>query len=245
MNRIIARLVGSLCCALLLSQQVIASPEIPSLIARVEAGHLPPMAQRLPDTPAVANFDEKQIGEYGGTIRMLMGKAKDIRMMVVYGYSRLVGYDDKLNLKPDILEKVEVEENRIFTLHIRPGHRWSDGIEFTAEDFRFFWQEKATHPVLSPYGPPPAMMRTEEIPRFSGIDKYTVRYTWKVPNPYFLPALAGPSPLFIYMPAHYMKQFHADHLSEEETTAKVKQAKKRNWRGLFFSKGRQYTLTNP
>ena len=74
---------------------------------------------------------------------MLMGKSKDIRMMVVYGYSRLVGYDDKLKLQADILEKIEVEEGRKFTLHIRPGHRWSDGTEFTAEDFRFFWQDKA------------------------------------------------------------------------------------------------------
>ena len=69
------------------------------------------------------------------------------------------------------------------------------------------------------------MMRSAEIPRFKVIDKYTVSYTWKVPNPYFLPALAAPRPLFIYMPAHYMKQFHADYLSDEESPRKSKQPK--------------------
>lgn len=217
---------------------------IPYFAEQVAQGTLPPVSKRLPAAPATPSFEGKEIGRYGGKIRMLMGKAKDIRMMVVYGYSRLVGYDKNFNLAADILQKIDNQEGRIFTLHIRPGHRWSDGVEFTAEDFRFFWQDKATHPVLSPYGPPPAMIRSEEIPRFEVIDKYTVRYTWKVPNPYFLPALAGPRPLFIYMPAHYMKQFHSDHMDKTVLETQVKAANKRNWRSLFVSKGRQYKLTN-
>jgi len=233
------------CLSLLLAHQAIAIPEVPALQEQVDKGLLPPVVERLPESPKIQSFDGREVGQYGGQIKMLMGKSKDIRMMVVYGYSRLVGYDDKLKLQADILEKIDVEEGRKFTLHIRPGHRWSDGTEFTAEDFRFFWQDKANHPVLSPYGPPPAMMRSSEIPRFKVIDKYTVSYTWKVPNPYFLPALAAPRPLYIYMPAHYMKQFHADYLSDEELAEKVATAKKRNWRGLFVSKGRQYKLTNP
>ena len=233
------------CLSLLMAHQAMAIPEVPALQDQVDKGLLPAVFERLPESPKIQSFVGKEVGQYGGQIKMLMGKSKDIRMMVVYGYSRLVGYDDKLKLQADILEKIDVEEGRKFTLHIRPGHRWSDGTEFTAEDFRFFWQDKANHPVLSPYGPPPAMMRSPEIPRFKVIDKYTVSYTWKVPNPYFLPALAAPRPLFIYMPAHYMKQFHADYLSDEELAEKVEKAKKRNWRGMFVSQGRQYKLTNP
>ncbi|MEH6578370.1 MAG: ABC transporter substrate-binding protein [Amphritea sp.] len=227
------------------SSQVAALQEIPSLLEDVESGKLAPMSQRLPSEPARPSFEEKQIGQYGGNIRMLMGKAKDIRMMVVYGYARLMGYDENLMLKADILQSIDVEDGRIFTLHLRPGHRWSDGTEFTSEDFRFYWQDVATHPVLAPYGPPTALMRSEEIPRFKVIDKYTVQYTWKKRNPYFIPALAAPRPLFIYMPAHYMKKYHADYMSEEQMQEKVAEAKTRNWRGLFVRKGRQYKLTNP
>ena len=39
-----------------------------------------------------------------------------------------------------------------------------------------------------------------------------------------VPALAGARPMFIYEPAHYMKQFHADYLTTEELKAKVKKA---------------------
>ena len=39
-------------------------------------------------------------GVYGGEMRMLMAKDRDIRMMVVYGYSRLVGYDEQLQHRP-------------------------------------------------------------------------------------------------------------------------------------------------
>ena len=245
MNLNIKHFIITLTCSVLLSTTSFAVEEVPILKAQVDAGQLPPMQQRLPNNPAKPSFAGREIGKYGGSLRMLMGKSKDIRMMVVYGYARLVGYDAQLQLKADILAKIDVEEGRIFTLHLRPGHRWSDGVEFTAEDFRFFWEDKATHEVLAPYGPPIAMMRGDKPPLFEVLDKYTVRYTWDVPNPYFLPILAGPSPLFIYMPAHYMKQFHADYNSPAEIAAKVAQAKKRNWRGLFVSMGRQYKLTNP
>jgi peptide/nickel transport system substrate-binding protein len=115
--------------------------EPPALAADVAAGRLPPVAERLPQEPAVAAFSRpgQTPGKYGGTLRMLMGQTRDVRMMVVYGYARLVKFDYRLDLVPDILQKVDVEDERVFTLHLRPGHRWSDGAPFTAEDFRYYW----------------------------------------------------------------------------------------------------------
>jgi peptide/nickel transport system substrate-binding protein len=63
--------------------------------------------------------------------------------MVVYGYARLVGYNEDLELVPDILKDVEVEDGRIFTFHLREGHKWSDGEPFTSEDFRYWWENVA------------------------------------------------------------------------------------------------------
>ena len=47
--------------------------------ALVEAGELPPVEERLPVKPYVVDFDtdEKEIGKYGGSIRLLMAKAKE------------------------------------------------------------------------------------------------------------------------------------------------------------------------
>ncbi len=69
-------------------------------------------------------WDEKPAAT-AAPIRSLIGSAKDIRLMTIYGYTRLVGYDEKLNLQPDILESYETVEDRIFTFHLREGHKWS------------------------------------------------------------------------------------------------------------------------
>jgi hypothetical protein len=56
---------------------------------------LPPMVERLPKIPRIVNVKDAgpQPGAYGGTVRMLIGSQRDIRMMTIYGYARLVGYD--------------------------------------------------------------------------------------------------------------------------------------------------------
>ena len=74
--------------------------------------------------------------------------------MVVYGYSRLVGYDQNFNIVPDLLESIDVKDERVFTMKLRSGHRWSDGQPFTVEDFRYFWEDVANNKELSPTGPP-------------------------------------------------------------------------------------------
>jgi peptide/nickel transport system substrate-binding protein len=130
--------------------------EPPALQNEVAAGKLPPIDERLPQVPLVAPLREQGLepGEHGGDLRILMSGAKDVRMMVVYGYARLVGYDREYRIVPDILEGLEVEEGRVFTFRLRPGHRWSDGEPFTAEDFRYFWEDVANNPDLSPSGIP-------------------------------------------------------------------------------------------
>ncbi len=222
-------------------------PEVPYLQQQVNSGSLPPVTERLPDKPFVISFDhpDQTPGEYGGDLRMLMGKAKDIRMMTVYGYARLVGFDRNLEFVPDILAGFDVVENREFTLHLRPGHKWSDGHPFTAEDFRYYWEDVANNEELSPFGPAKALRVDNELPHFEIIDEHTVRYTWRQPNPYFLSALAGPRPLYIYTPAHYLKQFHQRYVDAEKLNALVEEVGTRNWVGLHLRRSKQYKQDNP
>lgn len=221
--------------------------EPPNLQQQVAAGLLPPVADRLPRAPAVVDFADPQlsIGLHGGKLRMLMASPKDVRLMVVYGYARLVGYDRDLNLVPDILAGLDVVDDRIFTLRLRPGHRWSDGHPFTAEDFRFFWEDIGNDKEMSPTGLPPSLVVDGEDPRFEIVDEHTVRYSWSKPNPFFLPELAGAAPLFIYRPAHYLKQFHARYAEPEALKRRIKEESQRNWVALQNHMGRQYRNENP
>lgn len=221
--------------------------ETPSLEAKVKAGELPPIAERLPKEPRVIDMASmgREPGKHGGQLRTLLGKQKDIRMMTVYGYARLVGYDENLNLKPDILKAVDVEDGRIFTLHIRPGHKWSDGHPFTSEDFRYWFEDVAHNEELAPGGVPRELLTDGNPPKFEIIDELTVRYTFDSPNPTFLSKLAAARPLYIYIAAHYMKQFHKKYRPEEELAAEVKKHKQRNWASLHRRLGRQYRPENP
>ncbi|HEB79043.1 MAG TPA: ABC transporter substrate-binding protein [Rhodospirillales bacterium] len=221
--------------------------EPPYLEQAVAAGQLPPLEERLPETPMVVDMTRPGLepGRYGGVLRMLMSRAKDIKMMVVYGYARLVGYDKSYKLLPDILEKVDVKEQRIFTLHLRKRHKWSDGAPFTSEDFRYYWEDIALNGEMSPTGPPGVMRIDGEAPLFEVIDETTVRFTWKKSNPFFLPSLAAARPNYIYMPSHYLKQFHKRYADADKLEKMIKDLGQRNWVSLHFQKGRQYKNNNP
>ena len=80
-----------------------ALQETPYFAAEVASGKLPPVAQRIPREPALAELET--LGRPGGDLRMLMASPKDTRMMVVYGYARLVAYTPALAIVPDMLER--------------------------------------------------------------------------------------------------------------------------------------------
>jgi peptide/nickel transport system substrate-binding protein len=217
--------------------------ETPAFEDDARKGKLPEVVQRVPEEPAVAELDT--IGTPGGELRMLVGGPKDTRMMVVYSYARLVGYNPSLNLTPDILKSIEVEENKTFTLHLRKGHKWSDGQPFTSEDFRYWFEDVAQNKHLSPSGMPVSMLPQGEAPNFEVLSETVVRYTWALPNPLFLPDLAGPSPLYIYRPSNYLKQFHQKYAEKAALDALVREAKQRNWAALHNKLDTMYRNDNP
>lgn len=234
---------------LLIVQAALASPEHepPLLVQAVQSGDIPPMSGRLPENPRIMQISKNGLtaGKYGGVMRMLMGKEKDIRRMVVFGYSRLVGFDLNLELTADILESYEVREGREFIFRLRKGHRWSDGQPFTSDDFRFYWEDVANNDDLFPFGPPKTFRVEGDLPIVEYPDEWTVVYRWNRPNPHFLIELASPRPLFIYMPRHYLESFHPRYADREALDEQAKSRGSRNWSGYFLKKARQYRLTNP
>ncbi|MEW9806581.1 ABC transporter substrate-binding protein [Mesorhizobium marinum] len=222
--------------------------EAPLLAPLVKDGKLPPEAERLPKEPRVMAIDDstgRTPGKRGGTIRTLMAEQGDLRLMTVYGYARLVAYNSSLEMQPDILLSYENEGNKVFTLHLRPGHKWSDGSPFTAEDFRFHWEDILTDKDMDRGGLDSALLANGKPPKFEVIDEVTVRYTWEDPNPLFLPALAGARPLDIYSASAYLKQFHAKYADADALAAEVAKEKVKDWTRLQIRKGRSYRFENP
>lgn len=214
---------------------------------RVKAGKLPPLEARAPRQPLIVDLAARgrMIGRHGGEARHLVSNVRDLRYVTVNSYTRLIGYNERLELEPDLLERVDVEEGRIFTFTLREGHRWSNGHPFTTEDFRYVWEDMQGNKLIAPSGPPEIMFVEGELGRFEVLDERRVRYSWSKPNNRFLPYLAQPGKVFIYAPAHYLKQYHPRYAAESDLKRMIAEAKVRNAAALHNRMDDQYENTNP
>ncbi len=213
----------------------------------VARGLMPPASLRIPQDPLVVDLQSKgrSFGTQGGTLRTMISRSKDVRQMVVYGYARLVGYDPDYNLQPDILRDVTVEEDRRFTLHLREGHKWSDGSDFTSADFAYWWNDIANHPELSPNGPPDVMRVGQQLATMRFPDPLTVVIEWPVSNPEFLQHLAAARPPFIYRPSTFLKQFHIDYADPEALKTQIDKRRVRSWAALHNRLDDMYNFDIP
>ncbi|AYD03336.1 ABC transporter substrate-binding protein [Neorhizobium sp. NCHU2750] len=218
-----------------------------SLDAEIKQGKLPDISGRLPRNPRVVNLGAKKLaaGQHGGVVRMLIGGQRDIRLMPINSYSRLVGYDEQLNLHADILESFDAQDDRIFTFKLREGHKWSSGSPLTSEDFRYAWEDVMNNRDLHRGGIPVELRVNGKGPRFEMVDALTVRYSWEEPNPDFLAQLASPTPLLIAMPSAYLKQFHPKYQSAEELARLIKQYRVEDWDDLHKLMSRTVRPENP
>jgi peptide/nickel transport system substrate-binding protein len=89
------------------------------------------------------------------------------------------------------------------------------------------------------------MLPQGEGPHFEVLSETAVRYSWARPNPLFLPDLAGPSPLYIYRPSHYLKQFHQKYADSTVLDTLVNKANQRNWAAYHNKLDTMYRDDNP
>ncbi|MFN7195234.1 MAG: ABC transporter substrate-binding protein, partial [bacterium] len=116
---------------------------------------------------------------------------------------------------------------------------------FTSEDFRYWWEDVVGNRQISPSGPPQVLLADGRPPQVTFPDAHTVRFEWDRPNPYFLPALAGAAPLYIYRPAHYMRQFHQKYADRAKLEERVRTERMRNWAQLHNRLDNMYRNDNP
>ncbi|MDA8105309.1 MAG: ABC transporter substrate-binding protein, partial [Nitrospiraceae bacterium] len=136
------------------------------------------------------------IGEPTILIPMLSGDAasQDVAGLIFNG---LVKYDTDLGIIGDLAESWDIsKDGLVITFHLKKGVRWTDGVEFTADDVIFGFNTIINKKTPTAYSEDFLQVKKAEV-----LDKYTFRVTYGKP---FAPALASWGNLVV-LPKHLLE----------------------------------------
>ena len=114
--------------------------EAPMLAEQVAAGTLPPVEERMPvaeDILVVTPEDE--VGQYGGALQLAWKGSNDRWWAGKMTEEPLFRFKaDGSGVEPNVAKGYDVNEDAtVYTIYLREGMRWSDGMPFTAKDVLF------------------------------------------------------------------------------------------------------------
>ena len=233
----------------------LAYNESPMLRAKVAAGELPPVEERLPKEPCVVSSGvllpeedlDLEIGQYGGIQRDITIWPGNSWAMLIQNNEPLVigpgltGEDIRGNVVRDFSVS---EDGKVFTFYMREGLKWSDGVPVTTEDVLFAYEDVLLNEKLTPVFPLYLRAASEadgEPMKLEAIDDYTFRIKFAKSYGGFLTQLAivgWRRYRDVLKPKHYLKKFHPRYTPMEELEPLIKEEAlaKGEWWALFQQK---------
>jgi peptide/nickel transport system substrate-binding protein len=215
--------------------------EAPMLQDMVASGELPPVEERLPENPLVIPVTDS-IGEYGGIWRRGFIGPSDYNNYVRVVYDGLVRFSpDGSKVEPRLIESWEsTPDFTTWTIHMRAGAKWSDGEPFTADDIMFWYEDVLLNTDLTA-SVPKWMQNADGTPAVvAKVDDYTVTWTYIEANTTLMMELAnqdgGDKSYAVFLPAHYLKQFHANYADEATLADEVAEAGFNTWGELMATR---------
>lgn len=178
---------------------------------------LPPVDERLPDDPVVTEVVDA-IGQYGGTLQTASWWPEVGNVQLYFAVEAPIKWKaDLTGYEPALVESYEwSDDGKTFTMHMRPGLKWSDGEPYTSADWEFWWNDLDNAPDQKLYNIPAYLRNADGTPiEVTAPDEYTVVWTSKDRplniDPYFMAQGFWEFAKSIMKPAHYLKQFHPDY----------------------------------
>ena len=207
---------------------------------------LPPVAERLPKEPFVVGpgvlnseqWLDWEVGQHGGTIRVPNLNGTVHELLLATGMTLLRAPDQSTkDPLPAILSSYAINEDfSEYTLSIREGLRWSDGVLVTTEDVRFTFELYTDERI---YGAPPSKLKSlgdpaNPLAELEIIDDYTFKLSFDRPYGFFLAELSSwiPDYTLLIRPAHYIKQFHGDYTDIAEIQPMLDELELESWEAL-------------
>jgi len=209
----------------------------PYLDARVAAGELPPVDERLPTNPLVVtagvisevdDLPDLEIGEYGGVMRFAHPSPDvhaDIAIMLIENVLAAPGIGIT-GIYGNVVESYEVnDDNTVFSFNLREGLKWSDGEPVTTADVRFVFEDVFLNETYTPgfpskfraAGSPDGDPVTVEI-----LDDYAFTMSFNESYGGFLRELSikgWQGYTDVFKPAHLLKSIHTEYGDADEIQA--------------------------
>ncbi len=210
--------------------------ESPMLSERVASGELPPVDERLPINPVVIEpVDE--IGTYGGQLALTGVDITGIGSTYWYYIEALTRLDrDGVTIVPNIAESVTPnEEGTVWTIALREGMRWSDGMPFTTEDVLFWYEDILLNEDLTPVFPTRWISGGEKMD-LEVLDDYTFQVSFAEPYGTFMMRITRFHWDEFFRPKHWLKDYHIAYTPLEELQPMVEEAGFESWYQLFNQK---------
>ncbi|AGC67893.1 periplasmic alpha-galactoside-binding protein AgpA [Thermoclostridium stercorarium subsp. stercorarium DSM 8532] len=204
-----------------------AFTEAPELKARVESGELPPVEKRLPDPSDVMVETMESIGTYGEAFTFTFNGKNAQWFYGKITEEPLFRFKTDGTIEPNVAKGYDVNENATeYTIYLRKGMKWSDGMPFTADDVLFFYYEMCIPETFGKSLWDCFKVKDENgnetIAEFEKVDDYTFKVKFQAPKPTFLEELAI-NGKWCFAPAHWYKQILPKFIGEAEAEKKAKE----------------------
>ncbi|MBR3106351.1 MAG: ABC transporter substrate-binding protein [Clostridia bacterium] len=187
---------------------------------------LPAVEDRLPAAFDIMVENVADIGQYTDSITLMQGGSSK------WGPGKpteeaLFRFRTDGTVEPNVAKGFDVNEDcTVWTIYLREGMKWSDGVPFTSEDCRFFY-ENCLLTGFTGKSAWEAVKAADEngemqVAKLDIIDDYTFTMTFASSKPEFLRELAINGKWF-FAPKHWLEE-HVAVYSDETKTAEGKDA---------------------
>ncbi|MHA1305577.1 MAG: ABC transporter substrate-binding protein, partial [Candidatus Heimdallarchaeaceae archaeon] len=157
------------------------------------------------------------------------------------GYEPIIGFEEDYSwAQPNVAESYSFSEDGLtMTINLRKGMKWSDGVDFTADDIMYCFEHEINNTDLFPVYPDWLLVDGEPITA-TKIDDYTIQLNFPSPYPGILNYLSHANGCqvtdlwFGFMePAHYMSQYHPDFIGLDEANAMAEEMGYSGWAEMY------------
>jgi peptide/nickel transport system substrate-binding protein len=193
--------------------------EAPMLSELVSSGELESIDKRLPVEDDIMVENLEKIGTYGGEFTFALTKAGwNTGKPIEQGLFR---FREDGTVEPNVAKGYEVnDDNTVYTIYLREGMKWSDGVPFTSADSVFFYEHmclpetfgKSLWDCFKVDNPETG---EETIAEFKALDEYSFSVSFEHAKPGFIEALSI-NAKWCYAPKHYHEKILPEFVGEEK-----------------------------